>query len=266
MKPWIIAIAVILLLLLTTACGGSATPAVETPAPTQPAVETPTPTTPPPSPATTPTEEPPAPTPPAPIPEPEPVGFSGTGDDVSAKFMLEEGITIISMTHSGESNFAVELLNDAGETAELLVNEIGAFEGSKAIGVRQDSFMGAKPGTHLLNITADGSWTIKVEQPRPTTAQALPLNLTGKGCSVTPFFTLEAGTVVFEMTHDGQSNFAISLLAADGKVAELLVNEIGAYQGKKAVGIKAGSLFGAQPGVHLLNIEADGNWTVAIAP
>jgi hypothetical protein len=41
---------------------------------------------------------------------------------------------------------------------ELLVNEIGSFDGSKAIGIDA-------PGLHLLDIQADGDWTITVEQP-----------------------------------------------------------------------------------------------------
>ncbi len=194
-----------------------------------------------------------------PIPEPEPIEFSGQGDDVSPKFTLEEGITVITMAHSGSSNFQLELLDDNGETIDWLVNEIGSFDGCKAIGVREDNWMGAKPGIHLLDITADGNWTVQIEQPRPTSANALPLNLTGKGYDVSSFFMLNEGLTVFNMNHDGASNFMVYLLSGDGEVVEYLANEIGAYSGKEAIGVKRGSIIGAKPGIHILSITADGN-------
>jgi len=169
------------------------------------------------------------------------------------------------MTHSGDSNFAITLFDNTGGYVDLLVNEIGVFDGSVAIGVREDSIIGAKPGIHLLDITADGNWTVLIEQPRPTSADALPINLTGKGCRVSPFFVLDEGLSVLNMTHDGDSNFIITLLSTDGRVAELLVNEIGSYSGKKAIGVNPGNIIGARPGIHILSIMADGNWTVSIS-
>ncbi len=262
MKRILLSILVIGILLLS-ACGA---PTAEAPAPVPaPApAETPSPA---PEPAPTPEPTPapePTPTPP-PTPEPEPIEFSGHGDDVSSKFTLEEGIAIITMTHSGDSNFAIELLDNTGGYVELLVNEIGVFDGSKAIGVREDNIIGAKPGIHLLNITADGNWTVLIKQPRPTNGETLPLNLTGKGCGVSPFFVLGEGLTTFSLTHSGDSNFIIELFSADGKVEEFLVNEIGSYSGKKAIGVKQGNIIGARPGIHILSITADGNWTVSIS-
>ena len=259
MKRILLPILVIGILLLS-ACGAPTTaPPTEAP-PSPPPTEQPAPTpTPTPTPTLTPTPTP------QPVPEPEPMEFSGQGDDVSSKFTLESGITIITMTHNGDSNFAIKLLDNTGGLVDLLVNEIGVFDGSVAIGVREDNIIGAKPGTHLLDITADGNWTVLIKQPRPTSADALPLNLTGKGCDVSPFFVLDEGLTVFKMTHDGDSNFAITLLSTDGRVAELLVNEIGSYSGKKAIGVKQGNIIGARPGIHILSIIADGNWTVSIS-
>ncbi len=248
MKRILLSILVIGILLLS-ACGAPTT--------APPAEAPPTP-----SPAEQP---PPTPTPtPQPIPEPEPIGFSGYGDDVSSKFTLEAGITIITMAHRGDSNFAIKLLDNTGGLVDLLVNEIGVFDGSVAKGVRADNIIGARPGIHLLDITADGDWTVLIKQPRPTTAEAVPLNLAGKGCDVSPFFVLGGGLAVFNMIHDGDSNFAIILLSTDGSVAELLVNEIGSYSGKKAIGVKQGNIIGARPGIHILSIMADGNWAVSI--
>lgn len=197
--------------------------------------------------------------------EPEPIRFSGHGDDVTPKFTLEQGITIITMTHDGSSNFVIKLLNDKGDWVDLLVNEIGAFEGSKAIGVRTDNIIGAKPGTHLLDVTADSNWEVVIEQPKLTEAKSLPQTFQGSGCGVSSFFTLNEGLTTFTMTHDGESNFIVTLLGNDGRLAELLVNEIGSYDGKKAVGVKKDNLIGARPGIHVLSVEADGNWFVSVS-
>jgi hypothetical protein len=122
MKQILLPILVIGILLLS-ACGSpSTTPPTEAPHATSPTGQ---PTT---------SEEPeptsPPTTIPQPTPEPEPIEFSGEGDDVSSEFMLEEGVTIITMTHDGDSNFAIELLDDTGGYVDLLVNEIGSFDGT----------------------------------------------------------------------------------------------------------------------------------------
>ena len=245
------------LIICLIACGVPALPVTESPSPTSTPSATATPS---PSPSATPS---PTETPEL-IPEPKPIEFSGQGDDVSPQFMLEEGVAVFITTHDGSSNFAIELLDNTGGYIDLLVNEIGTFDGSGAIGVREDNIIGAVPGIHVLNITADGNWTVLIKQPRPTSSEIPPLNLTGKGHAVSPFFTLDEGLTTFDMTHNGDSNFAIQLFSANGEMEELIANEIGSYSGKKAIGVKQGNIIGARPGIHILSITADGIWAVSI--
>ncbi len=254
------------LILIVAGCAAPTKEAPEvTPVPTE-AGEVSTPKeTPQPTPPPTPPGEPPQPTPPpTPTPAPEPQSFQGRGQQVSPKFTLDSGVAIFHMTHDGSSNFAIRLLDHEGQLVELLVNEIGPFDGSKAVGVKKGAIFGAKPGIHILDIAADGNWTVVIEQPRPTDAPKAPQTFTGQGQGVSPFFSLESGLVTFHMTHDGSSNFAICLLDHEGQLVELLVNEIGPFDGSKAVGVKKGTIFGAKSGIHILDIAADGNWTVSI--
>lgn len=189
--------------------------------------------------------------PPMPPQTPEPLRFTGHGQQVSETFMLTEGLVIFRMTHDGSSNFAVVLLDDKGKWIELLVNKIGKFDGAKAVGIK-------RAGKYLLDIQADGNWTISVEQPSaPANAPTPPLTFTGRGQQISPMFRLADSLVTFHMTHDGSSNFAIVLLDDKGGWVELLVNKIGDFDGAKAVGIR-------RAGVYLLNITADGNWVVTI--
>ena len=92
-------------------------------------------------------------------PEPaiEPISLSGTSKAATDTFRLTYGLARIKMTHTGSSNFAVALMDTEGNQLELLVNEIGAFDGSTAIQVPIN-------GDYLLDVEADGAWTIDIAQ------------------------------------------------------------------------------------------------------
>jgi len=184
------------------------------------------------------------------MPEPALIELSGTGQQASQKFTLENGLSIFKMTHSGTSNFSITLMDSDGQRVELLVNEIGKFDGAKAVGV-------SKKGEYVLDISANGNWTIKIEQPRPTSAQSEAQTFTGIGQQVTPIFNLDKGLKTFKMKHSGKSNFSVVLMDKKGNNIELLVNEIGDFDGSKAVGIN-------RTGLYLLDISADGEWTVVM--
>jgi len=199
------------------------------------------------------------------VPPPEPTTFSGSGDDITSSFYLNEGIAIFYMTHHGGSNFIIWLYNaDTGERKELLVNEIGSYSGSGLIGVTTE-WSGVSPGKYVLEVTAGGSWQVTVEQPSPSTAVYLPQTITGRGADVPSPFTIEGGkgAVKFNMHHDGSRNFIIWLYNVNGDREELLVNEIGNYDGSKLVSV--GGFSGAEPGIHYLDVEADGSWSIEIS-
>jgi len=201
--------------------------------------------------------------PPPTTPEPEPIEFQGTGQKVTTSFYLHKGIAIFRMHHYGSSNFIIWLYNaDTGERVELLVNVIGTFHGATIVGVTGEPLQ-ASPGNYILEITADGSWTIKIEQPHPTSASKPPLTFTGEGTRVSPPFMLESGIATFYMKHYGSGNFIIWLYDSEGHRVELLVNEIGPFEGSTIVGV-TGQLFEASPGIHYLAITADGKWKIVV--
>ncbi len=252
---------------LTTvaALGTPAPEPTDTPTPTPEPTETPTAT---PEPAATATPTPTAtatpmptntPTPTAtstatptltPTPTPVPIALAGRGQQASSKFDLNEGLTVFSMTHTGQSNFAIWLMDSQGNSVDLLVNEIGPFDGSKAVGVR-------RTGTYLLDVSADMDWTVLITQPPASTDLEPPFTLAGRGQQASALFNLTSGLTMFRMEHDGQSNFAIWLMDSRGNSVDLLVNEIGPFDGSIAVGIR-------QPGAFLLDISADGEWSVVV--
>jgi hypothetical protein len=191
---------------------------------------------------------------PSPTPKPTiaPQTLSGSGQQASSKFPLVRGLAIFELSHSGNSNFAIFLLNDKGDQIDLLVNEIGSFNGSKPLGITAS-------GEYLLDVQADGKWTVTITQPfPPSDAPKPPQTFSGSGPEATAMVYLASGLTTFKMTHDGSGNFAIWLLDSSGQYVDLLVNEIGTFDGSKATGIRTA-------GAYLFGVEADGNWTLEIS-
>lgn len=87
-----------------------------------------------------------------------------------------------------------------------------------------------------------------------------PVTQSGKGDNIV---TLPAGAKagIVTATHDGSSNFSLSVLdASNASTGQLLVNTIGAYKGTTAYG------FTTLGKGTTIQITADGNWTITISP
>ena len=168
----------------------------------------------------------------------EVVEQSGSGDSIVA---VPAAAAMVTMTHDGDSNFAVVVLDAANApTGDLLANTIGAHTGTAAFGL---TALSGEPAN--LQITADGNWTITIAPL--ASAPALPESGTGDGV-----FRHDGDATIWAMTHDGESNFAV-LQHTDGLIGvNLLVNEIGAYTGTVP----------ASGGPSIVTITADGNWTI----
>ena len=125
---------------------------------------------------------------PAAVEEPAPINLSGNGQTATNPFELESGLAIFKMTHQGQRNFIVGLIDSTGkDVSPLVANSIGPSEVSKAENIpRKDD--------HLLNVNAGGPWTIKVEQPRPSSAQR-PLLLTAAAIRLPPFFSFPVSCI-----------------------------------------------------------------------
>lgn len=183
---------------------------------------------------------------PTPAPTAAPISLKGTGQTASEKFTLEAGMSIFRLKHQGESSFSVWLLDAQGEKVDLLANDIGDFDGAAGLGIEQ-------AGEFVLDVSADGPWSVSIEQPRPTTASALT-SAAGSGRAVQGPFSWGGGLARFTLSHQGDANFSVWLLDSKGEKTELLVNEIGAFNGSKAVGVDAG--------IYYLDVTANGAWTV----
>ena len=163
---------------------------------------------------------------------------SGSGDSV-IQLPTEADAALVTATHEGSSNFVLQTLDGSNQMSDLLVNEIGAYTGTVSYGLT-----GSESG--MLQITADGAWTVTIAPI--ATAPVASAQLSGAGDAV---YRYEGATAVAAVSHDGSSNFVLH--QSDGAWPDLLINEIGAYQG--SVPLMAGP--------SLLLITADGAWTIA---
>ena len=170
-----------------------------------------------------------------------PIVQSGVGDNIVA---LPTGATggIVIASHAGSCNFAVMVLDATNaSTGELLVNTIGAYQGTTPWGITAFS-----EGVNL-QITADGEWTVQI-LPMGSAPALAP---SGTGDAV---FVYDGPVGALAATHAGSSNFAIIEEVSNGFSMGLLVNEIGAYSG--TVPLSAGP--------SVIVVTADGAWTLVV--
>lgn len=187
-----------------------------------------------PEPADEPAEEPePEPAPSAVF---EPIVLEGSGDDIIDVPVITDSIIVATFTHQGSSNFAVVSYNQAGDRISLLVNEIGNYQGTVPFNFSE--------APTELEITASGPWSVTLSDllEQPIYDGSL---FEGSGSQV---LLVSTDSNRLTATHNGQSNFAI---LGWGDRRDLLVNEIGPYEGTVRLGNPLA-----------LEIRADGQWTL----
>lgn len=154
-------------------------------------------------------------------------------------------------TKLGGSDVDVSLLHEDGEqVGDDLANRTDSpVASSRAVRT--------KGGRHVLDVRAKGPWTVKIEQPRPSSAPRTT-RFSGDHEAVTDFFRLRKGPKSFEMIHSGKGKFSVQLLDKDGtKVGGSLVNEEGSFRGSKSLRVP-------EDGIYLLQVEANGPWAIRL--
>ena len=162
---------------------------------------------------------------------------TGKGDDVISDISVGDGIYKVHFTNSGSSNFIV-WIHDYDGDKDLAVNEIGKYDGYVYL---------SGQGPYMFEIESSGSWSYTIERIGYTDETAL----SGKGDYVSDIISTKTGT--WRIKHNGKSNFIVWAYTTDGR--DLLVNEIGKYDGRKLISVPKGSSV-------LLVILADGEWSI----
>ncbi len=169
-------------------------------------------------------------------PPPAPIILEGFGQAATEQVTPPASISIATFIHTGSSNFAVTVFG--GDSEGLLINEIGPYQGSRPI-------FGGDP--IIFDIDADGAWSVRIESIGTTDSVAFA----GSGDAVSGLFEPPPDGP-WEVSHDGESNFAVWLHCAGG--TDLVQNEIGAVAGSTVVQFDEGPC--------MWEVEADGNWSL----
>jgi hypothetical protein len=146
---------------------------------------------------------------------------------------------VLDISYSGGSNFVVSSYDANNESIDLLINEIGAYQGRVPV----NFFVGEEVA--FLEITASGPWTVQAVM-----LSELELNVASVSGSGDDVVAMEVSSPTMEITHNGESNFVV---LAFTNSRDLLVNEIGAYDGTVR----------SPTGTVVFQITADGDWTLA---
>jgi hypothetical protein len=184
---------------------------------------------------------------------------TGTGNQASDKVHLDSGLAIFRSKNVDNSqyplNFIAYLLDSNGNKGKLVANDIGSSESSAVENI-------AKSGDYLFDVTSTGSWTITVEQPRLTTAQSIPVTLSGSGDQVSEPFNLKKGLIKFASKNVDNSkypsNFIVYLVDSNGNSQGLVANDIGTKESSKATSV-------SKDGIYMLDVMSGGEWEITVS-
>lgn len=176
-------------------------------------------------------------------PLPEPVTYSGSGDDVVEIEWPAGNIAIMTITYTGGRNFSIWTLDSSGDKIDLEVNHIGGYSGTRPFNFFEEPA--------FIEVGASGSWEIVIK-PLGDANRVLAFPFDGLGDDVVIIESgLQSGRVT--ISHSGARNFAVWAFDSSG-ARDLLVNEVGSYTGTV--------LF---RDYFLLDVKADGAWTMDAA-
>lgn len=172
------------------------------------------------------------------------VQYTGVGPNVQQLSVPRGQPAIVTLSHSGTSNFVVWSLDADLEKNDLLVNEIGQYQGTVLL---RRGYSYAPTDSPFLEISADGAWSITVAPA--SSAPLLTMGSSGTGDAVLRY---GGKRTTIALTHDGTSNFAVTTHDIRGLYGDLLVNEIGSFSGRVVL-----------PSDAYVEIDADGNWSIS---
>ncbi len=180
-----------------------------------------------------------------------PIEFSGHGDKVINNVNIPFGSYYAELTHNGDRNFISKLYyGEKSYDYFRLSNEIGTC--SLQVALYDNGNAAVNNG--MIEVKADGDWTIKIKPVTGTTTT----NVKGNGEIVTGLFTAKSSRTSVNLSHTGKSNFIAKVIKYNGTKRydyESLSNEIGNYSGQTVVELTPGAQY-------YFYVRADGNWSI----
>ena len=179
----------------------------------------------------------------------------------NATLTLDPGVYILSFQADGPRKMQF-LINGYEDYEEEEVLTSGPFTGALTFGPY-------KTGEYRLNITGNGSWNAQLTRADIGIPMKVPLNLSGSGTQVTPFFYLEKGLYIFERNVTGIPATEFLLRYSNGSYVMDPGNSYvlpGLGEGSQKTWI---FLNITESGIYYMNTQSDKNpwnWTASIIP
>ena len=172
---------------------------------------------------------------------PDPVVYSGTGDDV-VQITPPEGKYVFRITGNQEGrHFSVKAYDSMAEYIDLFVNTTSQYSG-----VTYDPTQ----STAMLEVSATGDWTIELVSIYTMDALISGNSISGEGDAVLQVF---APVLTADIQgNDASAHFSVKSYDMDGGYLDLLVNTTDPYSGTVMMGLD----------VSTLVISAEGPWTI----
>lgn len=187
--------------------------------------------------------------------EPDPAAFEIVSVDHPSTVEVGEAHRFsITVKNTGEQPGEYrELLEASQEGLDEWENigyvEVSDIEPGATKTWETDEFSYSEPGTIQFRI-GDTEWSYDVEITAPD-----PQSFAGSGQEVREGVEIQGGLTVVDATHNGESNFQVSL-AGDSDFDTHFINVIGDFDGAQAELVDAGT--------YILDVNADGNWDITI--
>ena len=99
-------------------------------------------------------------------PEMETFTVTGSGSDLIPFEVREGGAVTFELTHTGDENFIVRLLDNDAENIALLTNKIGDVSDTRVENLSQ--------GSYFLDIDSTGEWSVSITAPTATSPGTEP--------------------------------------------------------------------------------------------
>lgn len=176
----------------------------------------------------------------------------GARNHRSGAFRLEDGLTVVTYDHGAGLEFVVELLDEDGDRAALVVDHDGSIEGAAAIPTTA--------GDYRIEVTSlHGYWTYEVAQPEaPEEAiHRPPVEARGTGPDVVGPVELR-GEVSVHAEHDGESDFTLACYdenATGPDDVAVVFDESGVFDGEETIEFD---------GTTWIGVDAGGAWEFGI--
>lgn len=172
----------------------------------------------------------------------DPIKLSGRkSKTVKLKIPKDVG-AVARITSSGKKDFAVWELDAKGDKPKVLVNRVGAYQGTVLVNLTG--------GVRALKVQASGPWSITIKPALDAKAWDPEKRLKGTGDIVVRISPLSEAPIPVQFRHDGTRTFGVWAYGLTG--SDELATGMGAATDDLVV-----------PGRSLLvRIEADGPWSI----